>query len=131
MKLSEIHGERVFDVIAEVIDPIANIMEDEKIAGLFKREKLPEGVTARKHLAQKAKKFAPVLLKDHKTDIISILASIAGVSAAEYTKTLTIVSLLNDTTDLLSDDAFMELFISAQNQTTSGSAQENTKAPKV
>ena len=41
MKLSDIQGDRVFDVIADIIDPIANIAEDEKASAMFRREKLP------------------------------------------------------------------------------------------
>lgn len=50
MKLSDIQGDRVFDVIADIIDPIANIAEDEKASAMFQREKLPEGMTG-KHKA--------------------------------------------------------------------------------
>ena len=39
MKLSAIHGERVFDVIADIIEPIANIAGDEKASAMFRREK--------------------------------------------------------------------------------------------
>ena len=44
MKLSKIKGERVFDVIADIINPIANIAEDKEAAALFQRQKLPDGV---------------------------------------------------------------------------------------
>ena len=55
MKLSDIKGERTLDVIAEVIEPIANIAEDEKTAALFKREKLPEGENATTFLLKRIK----------------------------------------------------------------------------
>jgi hypothetical protein len=42
MKLSKIKGERAFDVIADIIDPIANIAEDKVAAALFQRQKLPD-----------------------------------------------------------------------------------------
>ena len=38
MRLSDIKGDRVFDVIADIIDPIANIASDETASALFKRE---------------------------------------------------------------------------------------------
>ena len=50
MRLSDIQGERVFDVIADIIDPIANIAEDNAASALFKREKLPEGMTAKEFM---------------------------------------------------------------------------------
>lgn len=127
MKLSDIHGERVFDVIADIIDPIANIAEDEKASAMFRREKIPEGMTAKKFAMQRARKSLPALLKGHKGDIIAILASIEGVSAESYKGALNFVKLTRDATELLTDDAFSALFLSAQSGKSSGSAQENTE----
>ena len=125
MRLSDIKGDRVFDVIADIIDPIANIASDETASALFKREKLPEGMTAKKFLMKRARRSLPVLLKGHKSDIIAILSAIEGVSAEEYACALNLVKLVKDCTDLLTDEAFTELFISAQSETKSGSAQES------
>ena len=58
---------------------------------------------------------------------IAILAAIEGVSEEQYKRELTLVKLMQDATELLSDEAFSVLFISAQSGTTSGSAQENTE----
>ena len=130
MRLSDIKGDRVFDVIADIIDPIANIASDETASALFKREKLPEGMTAKKFLMKRVRKSLPVLLKGHKSDIIAILSAIEGVSAEEYSGALNLVKLVKDCTDLLTDEAFMELFISAQSENNSGSAQESIEAPE-
>ena len=127
MKLSDIQGERVFDVIADIIDPIANIAEDDAASALFKREKLPECMTAKEFMMQRARKALPALLKGHKGDIIAILASIEGVSAESYNGALNLVKLMRDATELLTDDAFGALFLSAQSGKSSGSAQENTE----
>ena len=126
MKISDIQGDRVFDMIADIIDPIANIAEDKKASAMFRREKLPEGMTAKRFMMQRARKALPVLLKDHKGDIIAILAAIEGVSADAYKDALNLVKLSQDTVELLTDDAFIELFLSAQSENSSGSAQENT-----
>ena len=130
MRLSDIQGERVFDVIADIVDPIANIAEDDAASALFKREKLPDGMTAKKFLLKRARKSLPVLLKGHKADIIAILSALEGVSAEEYAKTLNLVKLVKDCTDLLTDEVFMQLFISAQSENNSGSAQESIEAPE-
>lgn len=127
MKLSDIHGERVFDVIADIIDPIANIAEDEKASAMFRREKLPEGMTAKQFATQRVRKELPALLKGHKGDIIAILAAIEGVSAESYKGALNLVKLMRDTAELMTDDAFTALFLSAQSETLSGSAQESTE----
>lgn len=130
MRLSDIKGDRTLDVIAEIIEPIANISEDEEASAMFKREKLPDGMTAKKFLMKRARKSLPVLLKGHKADIIAILSAIEGVSAEEYAGALNLVKLAKDCTDLLTDEAFMELFISAQSENNSGSAQESIEATK-
>lgn len=127
MRLSDIQGERVFDVIADIIDPIANIAEDEQASAMFRREKLPDGMTAKQFVTQRARKALPALLKGHKGDIIAILAAIEGVSADDYKGALNLVKLMRDATELLADDAFTALFISAQSGKSSGSAQENTE----
>ena len=127
MRLSDIQGERVFDVIADIIDPVANIAEDDAASALFKREKLPEGMTAKEFMTQRARKALPALLKGHKGDIIAILASIEGVSEEQYKSELNLVKLMQDATELLTDEEFGALFLSAQSGKSSGSAQENTE----
>lgn len=130
MRLSDIKGDRVFDVIADIIDPIANIASDETASALFKREKLPEGMTAKSFLLKRARKAVPALLKGHKSDIITVLSTIEGVSADDYRASLTLAKLMKDTAELMTDEAFGELFISAQSGTSSGSAQENIEEAK-
>lgn len=130
MRLSDIKGDRVLDVIADIIDPIANIASDETASALFKREKLPEGMTAKAFLLERARKAVPALLKGHKSDIITVLATIEGISAYDYRASLTLAKLIQDTAELLTDEAFGELFISAQSENNSGSAQESIEAPK-
>lgn len=127
MKLSDIQGERVFDVIADIIDPIANIAEDDAASALFKREKLPEGMTAKAFLIKRARKSLPALFKGHKGDIIAILSAIGGVSEEQYKSELNPIKLMRDATELLTDEAFGALFLSAQSGKSSGSAQENTE----
>ena len=127
MRLSDIQGDRVFDVIADIIDPVANIAEDDTASALFKREKLPEGMTTKEFMTQRARKALPALLKGHKGDIIAILSSIEGVSTDAYKGALNLVKLMRDATELLTDEAFGALFLSAQSGKSSGSAQENTE----
>ena len=127
MRLSDIQGERVFDVIADIIDPIANIAEDDAASALFKREKLPDGMTAHEFMTQRARKALPSLVKNHKGDIIAIPDSIENTIAESYKGALNLVKLMRDATELLTDEAFGALFLSAQSGKSSGSAQENTE----
>lgn len=129
MKLSDVKGDRTLEVIADIIEPICSIAEDENAAALFKREKLPESMTATKFLLQRAKKALPALLRGHKGDVIAILSAIEGTSPEKYAGVLNLVKLTKDFIDLMTDEAFAELFISAQTGEPSGSAPENIKAP--
>lgn len=131
MKLSDVKGERVFDVFAQCISPVANIAADPEASRLFRREKLPPGADKNAFIKEKIISSVPPLLTVHKKDIVAVLSSIEGVSPKEYEQNLTMAKLMADIIDLLTDDAFMGLFISAQRKTdsnSSGSAQENTQA---
>lgn len=114
MKLSDIKGERVFDVIADIIDPIANIAQDKDVAGMFKRKVVPDGMEAREFFAERMRKGVPALLKGHKQDIIAILATIEGVTPEQYTDTLDLAKLFTDTMELMTDDAFLDFLSSSK-----------------
>ena len=97
-------------------------------AELFKREKAPEGVNPRDIAVKRLKKNVPHLLKAHKPEMIAIMAAIEGISAAEYEAKLNLVNFIKDFTELLTDDAFIALFTSAQSGKPSGSAPVTSKA---
>lgn len=128
MRLSDVKGDRVFDVIADIIDPICNIAADANAVELFKRERLPEGEDAKRYLLKRAKKAVPALLRGHKDDLIAILSAVGGVDPAVYRKALSMPRLLKDCMELLTDEDLIVLFTSAQTETPSGSAQENIGA---
>lgn len=113
MKLSEIKGERTIDVIAEIIEPIANIAADKNASKLFKKQQLKEGQNARKVAIERLTKCVPPLLKNHKADVIAILAAINGVTPAEYSEGLNMAKLMQDAVDLITDSEFLALFQSA------------------
>lgn len=128
MKLSDVKGERTLEVIADIIDPVYNIATDEEAAKLFKKEKCPKGITPKDFVLKRIKTSLPVILKEHKSDIIAILATIEGVSAEEYSDGLNLAKLLKDFTELMTDEMFTSLFISSPRETdgtSSISASEN------
>nr|DAG17641.1 MAG TPA: hypothetical protein [Caudoviricetes sp.] len=113
MKLSDIKGDRVLDVIADIIDPIANMVQDKDVAAMFKREAVPEGMKARDFFAKRMRKGLPVLLKGHKADIIAIMAAIEGVTPEQYAESLDLPKLFTDVIELMTDDVFLD-FLSSQ-----------------
>ena len=114
MKLSDVKGERVLDVIADVIDPVANIAQDKDVAAMFKREAVPEGMEAREFFAARMRASMPALLKGHKSDIIAILAAIEGVAPEQYAASLNLAKLFTDVAELLTDDAFLNFLSSSE-----------------
>lgn len=114
MKLSSIKGDRVLDVIADIIDPIANMVQDKDVAAMFKREAVPEGMEAREFFAARMRKSVPALLKGHKSDIIAILAAIEGVAPEQYAASLNFAKLFTDVMELLTDDAFLNFLSSSE-----------------
>ena len=130
MKLSEVKGDRTLDVIADVIDPIANIAQDKDVVAMFKREAVPEGMEAREFFAARMRAGMPALLKGHKSDIIAILAAIEGVAPEQYAASLNLAKLFTDVTELLTDEAFVNFLSSSETEKgadASGSASANSE----
>lgn len=130
MKLSDIKGDRVLDVIADIIDPIANMVQDKDVAAMFKREAVPDGMEARDFFAKRMCKGLPVLLKSHKADIITIMAAIEGVTPEQYAASLDFPKLFTDVMELVTDDALLNFLSSSETGKDAGapgSASANFK----
>lgn len=120
MKLSDVKGDRTLDVIADLIDPIANIAQDKDVAKMFKREKVPEGMEAREFFAQRIRAGMPALLRGHKQDLIEILATIEGVEPEEYADELNLMKLIRDFMELVNDETFLGFLVSSQTEKDDG-----------
>ena len=107
MRLSDIKGERCLEVIADLIEPMTSIARDQRVARFFTAEEVPEGGTAEDLAAAKLADLAPVLLKEHKRDVIAILAALEGVGAEEYAEQLDMAKLIKGVTELLTDEALL------------------------
>jgi len=116
MKISQIKGERSFDVVADLIDPIANIALDSVAGEIFTRKPLPDGMSVREFVISRIRTSVPSLLKNHKDDLITILTTIGDVPREEYTKNLTPDKLFTDFAELLTDEVFTAFFTSAQSK---------------
>lgn len=129
MKLSDIKGERCLDVVADLIEPIASMAQDKDVMALFKPTKVPDGETPRNFFAERMRKGLPKLLRDHRSEIIQIMASLEGVTPAVYKKTLTMPKLISDVFEVLTDSSITAFLSSpATTETSSGSASESTEA---
>lgn len=120
MKLSDINGDRVLDVIADIIDPIANMAEDKDVAAMFERKAVPEGMEARDFFAQRMRKGLPVLLRVHKADVIAVMAAIEGVTPEQYAASLDLPKLFTDVMELMADDALLDFLSSSKTEKDAG-----------
>lgn len=107
MKLGDVKGERTLDVLADLIGPIANIAMDGNAAKFFERGGCPEGKDPREFALEKARDMLPALIRDHKGDLVEILATIKGVEPKEYAEGLNLAVLASDVAELLTDEEFL------------------------
>ena len=130
MKLSNIKGEKVLDMIADLIDPICAIAQTDIAKEVFNKEKPPKGMSVKEYALVKMRRCIPKLLRVNKKEIVAILAIVSEMTPEEYAAQMTPVQLVKDVTELLNDEDFRELFFSAQQeeQNPSGAAPETTTA---
>ena len=85
MKLSELTAEQGLEAIANSLEHIGNIADDDDALSLCQKLVPQEGEKYIKVFARGAK-TAPRLLKTHKDDVIGILAAFELQSVEEYKK---------------------------------------------
>ena len=111
MKLSEYQGEAALDLLADLIEPVGEIMSDKEIGDVFKKNRF---------------KAIGLAIKNHKKSVIQILATMDGVPVDKYK--CNVFTLPAKILELLNDPALVQLF-TYQGQTgdanSSGSASEN------
>jgi hypothetical protein len=120
MRLSEFKGEEALDVLADIIEPITMIMTDKEIYELAKNQ------------AQPIQYISP-MIKNHKPELIQILARLDNKTVEEYNKTLTLISLPKQILEMINDPEVQNLFqLQEENpaipSASSSPATENTEA---
>lgn len=113
-KLSEINGEDALDVLADIVDPLTEILTDKDVAEEFRS-------------GQRIKAIS-VALKNHKKAALTIMAILDGEDVEKYKPNL--LALPRRIIDILNDPMIQELF-SSESQTeaaSSGSPTESTEA---
>lgn len=134
MRLSDVKGERTLDVVAEIIEPIANIAEDENAMALFNRGEVPEGMSPEEHFFKRVKRAVPSLVKTHRNDLICILAAIEGVEPNVYAESMSLQKLIKDIFELITDTefkSFLSSFGKNADEEPSGLPSETTEEPEV
>lgn len=112
MRLSDVKGERVFDVIADIMEPVIDIAMSDDARELMRPEPCPEGMDPRKFMADRIRTCAPRLIRSQKGNIVKVLAAIGGVSEDEYMADMTLMKLVSDVSELIGDETFTDFFSS-------------------
>lgn len=127
MRLSDVKGERTFEVIADIIEPIATIAEDERVAELFSGQRPKEGQTAGQAFMQRLRTVVPVLCKEHRDEVVAVLAAIGGTTPKEYLDGCSMATLAKDVFELMTDEDFLGFLSSDETEGGSGTSQESTE----
>lgn len=120
MKLSDYKGEEALDVLADIIEPLTVILGDPKMQELAEKEAAPVA-------------YIKPILKDHKKEIIEVLARLENETVEQYKSHMTILSLPVALLSLINDPEVQNLFHSQEQSkvtslASSGPAMENTEA---
>lgn len=117
MKLSEVQGDAALDLLADILEPVGEIMGDKEVAAAAK--------------GQNKMKAVSVAIKGHKKAVIEILARLDGVDPKEYK--VNVLTLPVKLLELLNDKELVQLFTwqgQTGDATSSGSVSENTEDKK-
>lgn len=104
MRLNDIKGDRVFDAIADIIEPACNIAADTAASRAFRPEERPQDMTVQEFALKRASEAIPQLLRGHKDDLVRIFAALNGVTPEEYREKLTLATLVRDLAELMTDE---------------------------
>lgn len=124
MKLSDFKGEEALDVLADIIEPLTSILSDKEIQALSKKKNTP------------VMKFVKPAIKNHKKELIEVLARLNRQTVEEYEKNVSLVTLPMQVLELINDPEVQSLFHSQEESritslASSSPAMENTEAEGI
>lgn len=117
MKLSDFRGEEAVEVLADLMTPITNIINDPKVKTMVKGGEV-------------RLKIAEYLLKEHSKDILAMYCILNRTTE----DTATPVALTQTVLEVMNDKELLDLFTSQARNTDneySGSVTENTEASET
>ena len=119
MKISQFKNEDAIDLLADLIEPTSYILADPKVQQAIKAGH------SKLHIAK-------LVLKEHKKEVIEILAALDGKTVEEYS--CTPVTIIRYLLVLLNDEELVSFFSEQQATMTIGGAStfatENTEDAK-
>ena len=118
MKLSEIKGEKAIEVFGDLLEPVSNILADEKITNSIKQNENKVTIVKK-------------ILKNHPKEIINIMAILDDVPVEKYE--VNFATLPMKLLDIFNDEMFTDLFTfqgQSEIEERSGSVTEGTTEEK-
>lgn len=122
MMLSDFQDEEALDLLADIIEPVGAILEDEEIAKIYE-----EGTKSGNFGIKLKLKLVAVMIRNHKHEVIEILARLDKKNVADYH--CNVLSLPTALLSLINDPLMMDFFVSQaqkKGETSFGPVTENT-----
>lgn len=135
MRLSDVKGDRSFEVLAEIVDYTWNIADTivttQELSALMPTVTKNEDGTVNTGAMKKdfiaiARKLAPTILKTNKEDIIGIFVSISGKSRDEVVEDMTPLTVIRDVYELFTDEVFFDFLAQLATDVTAKAAAMQT-----
>ena len=98
MKLSDYKGEAALDKLADIIEPLTAMFADPELQELAKQQNVS------------TIKYAKPMLKNHKAEIIEILAALENEPVETYKEKITLLTLPAKLLEFLNDAEVQALF---------------------
>ncbi|MCQ2369206.1 MAG: hypothetical protein MJ007_01875 [Paludibacteraceae bacterium] len=96
MKISDYNNEDALDLLVDLIDPVSNLFTDSEFTNAVKTMTKIEAVK--------------IAIKNHKKDIIEILARLDGTPVNKYK--CNVITIARDLLEILNDEALLDFFTS-------------------
>ena len=121
-KLSEIKDDEAMDVLAEILDPVSNLIGDSAFKLAIRGDK-DKGIKPNRLEAVKV-----AINKEHRSDVVKIMATLEGVEVSEFHYNL--FTLPKMVLDVLNDKELIDFFTyraEPNSNESSGFAMGNTE----
>ena len=121
MKISEFATDKAVDVLCEISAYALNILSDEELRGTLNAQvdaEKPQTIGERYAVgAQKIGQWIPLLLKKHRDDVFSVLASVNGVTI-DTIRGQNIIKTMIQIKEVVKDKDLMDFFKSCAPEAT-------------
>jgi hypothetical protein len=122
MRLSEFKDEEALDLLADIIEPVGSILEDDEIAKIYEDNK-SDGFGIKAKL-----QTISVMIRNHKPEVIEILAKLNKKDVSEFH--CNVLTLPKELLSLINDPIMQDFFASQvqnEGEISSAPVTENTE----